>query len=68
MRSYLSCWNKTHALLGFRRKKRKAPKRRDILQRRSLFEQLEERQMLSGDSLFDLGSEEFVVTAAVNAG
>ena len=65
MRSYPSCWNNTLAQLGFKRKRRKVSKRRDHLRRRSLFEILEQRQMLSGDSLFDLSSEETVVAAGV---
>ena len=65
MRSYPSCWNKTLAQLGFRRKRRKTSKRQDLYNRRSLFERLEERQMLSGDPLFDLSSEETVVAAGV---
>ncbi len=57
MRSHPSCWNKTLAQLGFRRKRRKAPKH-DQLRRRSLFEALEQRQMLSGDPLLDPAAEE----------
>ncbi len=57
MRSHPSCWNKTLAQLGFRRKRRKAPKH-DQFRRRSLFEALEQRQMLSGDPLLDPATEE----------
>ncbi len=66
MRSYPSCWNKTLAQLGFRRKRRKASSRQNDSRRRSLFEVLEPRQMLSGDPLLDLSSEETVVTAEVS--
>ena len=49
MRSCPSCWNKTLAQLGFKRKKRKASRQRDLMSRRSLFENLEQRQMLAAD-------------------
>lgn len=67
MRSHPSCWNKTLAQLGFRRKRRKASSKRDYLKRRSLFEQLEARQMLSGDPLLDLSSDETVAAAGIGA-
>ncbi len=67
MRSYPGCWNKTLSRLGFRRKRRKASKQHDYLRRRSLFEVLEARQMLSADPLFDLSSDEIVVAAAIDA-
>ena len=47
MRSYPSCWNKTLSQLGFKRKRRKKTKHNNYLRRRSLFEPLEARQMLS---------------------
>ena len=49
MRSYPSCWNKTLTQLGFRRKKRKKTRKTDSMNRRSLFESLEARQMLAAD-------------------
>ena len=47
MRSHPSCWNKTLAQLGFKRKLRKKSKQQVSHSRRSLFENLEPRQMLS---------------------
>jgi CSLREA domain-containing protein len=46
MKSFLSCWNKTLAQLGFRRKVRKSRSKWHY-GRRQLFENLESRQMLS---------------------
>lgn len=63
MRSHPSCWNKTLAQLGFRRRsRRQIPK--DFLKRRSLFESLEERQLLSADPLLDYSSDDIVVLAS----
>ncbi|MCA9233020.1 MAG: hypothetical protein KDA57_20405, partial [Planctomycetales bacterium] len=63
MRSHPFCWNKTLTQLGFKRKRRKHSRRRDYLSRRSLFEMLEERQMLSGDPLLEVTTETTVVVA-----
>ena len=49
MRSFPSCWNKTLAQLGFKRKKKKY-RGVEYARRRSLFETLEPRQMLAVDS------------------
>ena len=49
MRSFPSCWNKTLAQLGFKRKKKKY-RGVEYARRRSLFETLEPRQMLTVDS------------------
>ena len=53
MRSFPSCWNKTLAQLGFKRKPRKRSKGCDRYRRRSLFESLEPRQMLAADLTVD---------------
>ena len=68
MRSHPSCWNKTLAQLGFKRKRRKVTRKQDLFRRRSIFQVLEERQMLSGDPLFDLSSDAIVVTAPSTEG
>ncbi len=53
MRSYPSCWNKTLAQLGFRRKRRKShPKESPRFHRRHRLECLESRQMLAADTLW----------------
>ena len=57
MRSYPSCWNSTLTKLGFRRKLRKKSRRSDFMNRRSLFETLETRQMLSASTGTDTESE-----------
>ncbi len=67
MRSYPSCWKNVLSQLGFKRKRRKASKQHDYLRRRSLFEVLEARQMLSADPVFEFDSEEIVVAAAIES-
>ena len=54
MRSFPSCWNKTLAQLGFKRKNRKNKKSIECYCRRSLFENLEARQILAADVIVDL--------------
>ncbi|MEM8945098.1 MAG: choice-of-anchor Q domain-containing protein, partial [Planctomycetota bacterium] len=51
MRSYPSCWNKTLARLGFKRKARTRQQAHHRFRRRSLFEQLETRQLLTLNSV-----------------
>lgn len=51
MRSFPACWNNTLTKLGFKRKRRRKQKRRDVYGRRSLFEGLEQRQMLTSNTV-----------------
>lgn len=53
MRSLPNSWNKTLAQLGFKRKRRDRKKQKERFNRRSLFENLEVRQMLAADLTVD---------------
>lgn len=51
MRSHPSCWNRTLTRLGFKRKRRRKKNRYTYSRRRSLFESLEQRQMLTSNTV-----------------
>ena len=57
MRSYPSCWNKTLAQLGLKRKLRKKNRQKNTWKRKSLIEALEPRQMLSINATTDPESD-----------